>query len=378
MDNTKQRIIAPLVDSKPGVHLSIYINNSGDLLDLKSQLQNAIRKAEREIRPVMTETEVLLFLAPLRLLLTNEIMLRKLKHNFGVFRRSDAFRILALPIDVTSSCVVATSFHVKPLLRWARIDRDYLLLGVSRKAAFLYQGSRFSLKLVDTLELSQESSIYNLWQIGDNIHRALWESELVELEKSEQIADWLGKKTQINTSKLFIAGDSRIARAVKRLIHLRGTTLLPSRLEFREAEIESYKDQVIKFLESETKASLEAIMAEFESAEERRVTKRNIFEIAKAVSQGRVRKLVVADGIKIFGRFDSDSGSLKVHPRDLDHEDDDVLDDLAQQVLKMGGEVVVASRDEIPGGDLALAILGSRPFRSEARAKTSRVNSLLN
>ena len=38
-------------------------------------------------------------------------------------------------------------------------------------------------------------------------------------------------------------------------------------------------------------------------------------------------------------------------------QDDDILDDLAQTVLASGGEVVVASKDELPKGRIILAIL---------------------
>lgn len=70
-----------------------------------------------------------------------------------------------------------------------------------------------------------------------------------------------------------------------------------------------------------------------------------------------MRKLIVTDELSIFGKIDSKSGGISIHPFDLDHEDDCILDDLAQMVLSQGGEVVVASRDEIPKGRPILAIL---------------------
>jgi hypothetical protein len=96
---------------------------------------------------------------------------------------------------------------------------------------------------------------------------------------------------------------------------------------------------------------------EFYQAEDLNLAIKNIFQIAKAAIKGKVRKLVIADGINIFGKIDRKSGGLSIHPTHLDHEDDDILDDLAQEVLAQGGEVVVASRDEIPKGRPALAIL---------------------
>jgi hypothetical protein len=96
---------------------------------------------------------------------------------------------------------------------------------------------------------------------------------------------------------------------------------------------------------------------EFYQAEDLNLAIKNIFQIAKAAIKGKVRKLVIADGINIFGKIDRKSGGLSIHPTHLDHEDDDILDDLAQEVLAHGGEVVVASREEIPKGRPILAIL---------------------
>ncbi len=100
-------------------------------------------------------------------------------------------------------------------------------------------------------------------------------------------------------------------------------------------------------------------MVEFYHAEDLNMANKNIYQIAKATMEGKVKKLIIADGICIFGKVDRKTGSLQIHPAHLDHEDDDILDDLAQEVLSKGGEVVVAARDEIPKGRPILAILDS-------------------
>ncbi len=65
----------------------------------------------------------------------------------------------------------------------------------------------------------------------------------------------------------------------------------------------------------------------------------------------------MTDEMSIFGTIDKKTGGLALHSFDLDHEDDCILDDLAQMVLSQGGEVVIAKRDEIPKGRPILAIL---------------------
>ena len=67
--------------------------------------------------------------------------------------------------------------------------------------------------------------------------------------------------------------------------------------------------------------------------------------------------MIIAEGINVFGKIDKITGGLAIHPFDLDHEDDDLLDDIAQEVLSHGGKVVVARHEEMPKGRPILAIL---------------------
>jgi hypothetical protein len=349
----KQSTLKPLIESSGGVHLTAYLNNTGDLDGLKSQIEAAIIKAESEIETAMSEFDRRLFLAPLRLLMTNDRLLKSIKHNIGLFRTANLFRVLALPIEIDQSCVLATSFHVKPILRWIRVDKDFVILGVEGRAVHLFQGNQHSLRLVGTLEVSEDFlNLRSKNKLSNSSSRiAIRETPINE------VVDWLASQTKFAKPKLYFAGDARIGQAIRRLIHYPSFMRPELSDSFSSDQITSLCLDIRTRMESEAISDLEKVVTEFHFAEDNRAARRNIFQIAKAVSQGRVRKLMVADGIKIFGRFNSRTGALAIHPRDLDHEDDDILDDLAQAVLSKGGEVVVASREDIPDGHLAWALL---------------------
>ncbi len=100
-------------------------------------------------------------------------------------------------------------------------------------------------------------------------------------------------------------------------------------------------------------------LKEMQIAEEMNLTNNNIFQICRAAIEDNVRKLFVADDINIFGILNRSSGFLTLHTDQKNHLDDDVLDDLAQEVLSRGGEVVLTARQNIPGGRHVLAILQS-------------------
>ncbi len=125
MLTSKQTNLKPLLESKTGVHLTAYLVNRGDLADLKFQLRNTIHETSGWLKSVMSPNGQKKFLEPLIWLLCNARVFKQIKGNIGIFRSENSFRILNIPIAVEQSCQVATSFHVKPLLRWLQGDQEF-------------------------------------------------------------------------------------------------------------------------------------------------------------------------------------------------------------------------------------------------------------
>src|SRR5690606_28971145 len=70
-------------------------------------------------------------------------------------------------------------------------------------------------------------------------------------------------------------------------------------------------------------------------------------EVARAAAAMRIGSLLVEAGREVPGRFDPATG--EVHPDRLaDPEVDDVIDDLAETVLRTGGEVVIVPPGRMP------------------------------
>ncbi len=341
MLTSKQATLKPLLESENGIHLTAYLINRGDLIDLKSQVKTVINESYKWLSTAMTNEEHMRFLEPLDSLLLDARILKQMKGNVGLFRTLDSFRILNIPIDIEYSCQVATSFHVKPLLRWLQTDREFLLLGMEKDSAHLYLGSQDSFKLVDSILFPGLSK----------------EKQFKEDEMFSWLNDWVNELTKNTKPKLFVAGEESKIAGLNR--HLKYSHLAKSPISnsFGEHNVNDICADIRKLLKEESKIALEKSLFEFKFAEEGNRIRKNIFQIAKAVVQGKVRKLIVTDELNIFGTIDRKTGGLALHPFDLNHEDDCILDDLAQMVLSQGGEIVIAKRDEIPKGRPILAIL---------------------
>lgn len=342
MLSSKQQALRPLIESQDGVHLTSYLRQDRDLGAIKTQLRKIIDQAEDFLIDVMPADERKRFLEPLESLLKDAKILQRMPGNIGIFRNKDLFRILNIPIETVPSFHLASSFHIKPLLRWLQGDQEFLIMGIDQVCAHLYWGNQSQIKWLDSIQLP--------------VHSERSEDQLAQIN-FRWLDKWILEFTKTATPKLFIEGDPSIISTVLKDLKYKNTYQKPISASFDNIHINESCLAVRKILRKELEDTLEKTLLEFRLADLHKRAKKNLFQIAKAVVQGKVRKLVVTDELSIFGKIDHKSGGISIHPIDLDHEDDCLLDDLAQMVLNQGGEVIVASRNQIPNGRPILAIL---------------------
>jgi len=355
---SKMSVLKPLIESKEGQHLTAYLKNDQSVSSLQNQLRDTLDAAHEYLSPVINSETLVRFLAPINGLVRNPNLLSNLKGNVGIFRNEDSFRILSLPVAVEQTCVVANSFHVKPLLKWIQIDREFFLLGIDENSSTLFLGNQNSVQPVDSL-IYPSAVQKHLSPSSYKGKMSLDQNGRKSEEITQWLNEWLFKLTRTNKPTLFMAGSHELSRSVQKHCRYKNKhkeLLWPA---YRHENATEVCFEIRSFLKKAVKKELELSLLEFYEAEDLNLGHKNIFQIARATVRGKVRKLIIADDISIFGKIDKNTGGLSIHPTHIDHEDDDLLDDLAQEVLAQGGEVVVASRDEIPKGRPILAILRS-------------------
>lgn len=338
MLSLKPQDLKPLLESESGTHLTAYLVNRGDLIDLQYQLKIVINKAYDCLQAVMPLDIRKQFLEPLEALIHDDQTLLSMEGNLGIFRSSDFFRLVNIPIPVQESVSIATSFHVKPLLRWLQSNQEFLILDVKMESAHLYYASQDTFISVGPTSFSKlkkyiqdlPAKEHKLFLAGDKDHLTIWQDLVPCLQNVEVI--------QVPTVP---------------------SPNPPTAFELCE--------EIRKVLKQDSLKRLNKSLLKFRCADASHRIQKNIFQIAKAAVKGKVRRLVVTDELNIFGTIDRRSGGLALHPFDLDHEDDCILDDLAQLVLSQGGEVIIADRNQIPNGRPILAILDDEESPEEKK-----------
>ena len=119
----------------------------------------------------------------------------------------------------------------------------------------------------------------------------------------------------------------------------------------------------------ESEETLRESLLDFHYANKLDLTESNIFRIAKAAIQGRVKRLLIAGELAQFGKWNHRTGDFVLDTAGLDREDNRTLFNIAHAVLVHGGRVIVASQKEVPGGHSILAIID--PLDPEMSTKKS-------
>jgi hypothetical protein len=352
----KRSSVRSLLNSKGGHHLTVYLKNESNITYLKSQLRDAIKTASSNLENVLPPSELKNFLEPIEWLQKSGRTLEKMRNNIGVFRTPKSFRVMNVPVYLESFCSLANSFHVKPLLKWLQNDEDFLLLGLEKGAAHLYHGEKYCLRLIDTVIFPE--SLRSPYTDFDHLNSELFKNQRQKtLETMEWLNDWIASLTCVSQPKLFVAGDALLSSPLFKQLKYRNAVQPEIAYSFHQSDVVSIANRIREILRKEAHLAFFRSIDQFHWADERKISNRNLFEIAKAAFAGRVKKLLISDSVNIFGKIDQNTGQLTLHPTDLDHEDDDILDDLAQMVLAKNGEVVIASRQDMPGKRPAIAIL---------------------
>jgi hypothetical protein len=287
----------------------------------------------------------------------------------AILASANRFEIFELQRAVPERVIVADSFHVKPLLRIVQSADRYHVLALNRKEVRLYEGNRDAL---DQVELEQ---------VPSTITAALGE-ELTEpyqgfhgvgpyhaARGSSGIHHGRGQKkddVDLDMERFFRAVDRGILEHYSRRTGLplllaglpqnvagfRAVTHNPHVLD---AAIDVDPDSLsLEQLRSEAWQKVEPVylkrLAELTDSynlnRSRGLGAEDPAAIAEAAVTGRVGTLLIDADRVVPGKIDA-MGRIERRPM-ADPQADDVLDDLAETVVRMKGEAIVVPTQRMP------------------------------
>jgi hypothetical protein len=287
------------------------------------------------------------------------------------------FRVFQFQRSVRELAVVADSFHVKPLLRVVQSDDRYHVLSVTRHSARVFEGNRDVLDERDpgTLPVDIETA---LGPQRTEPHQTVRSFNAGPAGSAPIFHGQGSRKDEVDTDteRYFRAVDRAMVEQFSKpsglplvLAALREHQPVFRRLSQNGAlldtgidgnpeamSVDQLRNAAWQAVEPRYLDRLTQLSNTFTTDAAHRKGTSDVADAARAAIEGRVLHLLLeADRVRP-GRIDRATGSIADLPMD-DPEVGDMLDDLAEAVLRTGGDVVIVPKERMPSESGMAAIL---------------------
>lgn len=328
------------------------------------RFKNLVKALDESLRRDYAAAAAESLLAPFRALEDDHAFWNHGQEGLAIFAAPDLFRIYRLQRSVPERAIVAQSFHTKPLLRILQSSDRFHVLGLNRREAVLYEGNRDAIAPID---------------IVPGTPRMVTGEPLAEQRAGDiVVGSTLGEPTTREgddaTQDVVDQDTDAFFRTVDHavLVHHTRPTGLPLLLaalpqyhhRFRavstnsaldDGAIDVYapdlapdalRERAWEIMRPRYLARLAALTDVYRMAKPDGLSTDDIVHAAKAATEGRVQTLLIEADRMMPGHIDAD-GNVTMSEGDGPGVDD-VLDDLGEQVLRTGGDVVVVPKEDMP------------------------------
>lgn len=368
----KEEYLSELLASDVSPCISVYMpthRTHPENLQDPIKFKNLVKQLEKSLSEKYSNGEISGVLTPFYALTDNPEFWNYNQQGIAVFGSKEFFRAYTLHMGVSDLAVVANSFHTKPLRKYLQSMDRYYILGINLSEVKLFEGNRYSIAEVP---------------LNDGIPKTLQEALGEELTEPHLTAAAYGGAGK-GVSPMFHGHGSkkdevdkdaeRFFRIISNEIHekISKPSALPlilatlpehQNLFFKvsnnpyllERAIDYVPDTVSaeklvrlawEVFEPQYVGELNRLSELFSQAQNDKLGSDSISEIANAIFEGRVEALLIESNKIVSGKFDPETG--QIFEADFNHPDtDDLLDDLGEAAIKMGGQVKIFPPERMP------------------------------
>ncbi len=364
--------------SEPCVSLYMPVHTRGrDEEQDPIRFRNLLREAEERLLARGLRTpDVRAIMAPAEALLQDPLFWSQGGDGLALFAAPGHFERYRLALDLPELLVVASRFHVKPLMPYLASDGHYYILALSQKQVRLLEATRHTVdeldpsgklpSLAEALQFEQyerQLQYHTGTSSGYGQRPASYHGHDISDEAKDRILRWFHKiddelsaLLKDGQSPLVLAGVDylfSLYREANTYGHLleQGVPGNPEVLRSEELHAGAWP-----LVEPIFSADRDAAAARFAQLAGTGRTATDVTEAVVAAQHGRVDTLFVALGAQVWGRYDADGDVVQVHA-DPEPADGDLLDLAALLTLQNSGMVYAVPAEQVPGGGLLAAVL---------------------
>jgi len=330
--------------------------------------RNLLKEMEVSLNQKYSATEVHSAMKKFQVLAHDETFWKHRTDGLAILSSPDTFEIFELQRTVPQLLVVADNFHTKPLFRILQSTDRYQVLCLTRQEAKLYEGNRDHLDQVELINMPATMTEALGSELTEAFSTVASCGSAVGGNGNAMHYGHGGKKTEIeiDTDRFFRVIDKGLTEQHSRpsglpllLIALpehqatfralthnsflleQGICKNPESLSINELREKAWKEVEPLYV----KRLMERVET-YQTALSGQRGSDDVQQVAVAVMAGRVDTLMLEADRQVPGRVDA---SGKIEPGDLSNPTvGDILDDLAEVVLQMNGEVFVTPKEKMP------------------------------
>lgn len=356
--------------------ISIYLpTHRGGGPDDKQRYAGLVRSARDQLATEYSSSKIEALCGPLDARVKDELWSHTLE-GLAIFRSKDVDAYYRLPIDVGELCVVADSFHIRPLLRFLQSNERYFLLNLSQGRTSFFKGSAHGLGAIDLATMprslaeaigveTRERALTSHAGSGGRSQAPIFhgngreetarDEELNQFLRAIDRALW--EVLRDETAPLVVASTPKVAAAyqsISRYPHLLHEHVAGS---FAHASLGELHARAWPLVQRHAETRLADASQRYGNMIPRERALDDLATIARYAVQGRVRDLLVDREARLWGRMDRATGAIDLHGAQVDAHDDDVIDDVAEAVILRGGDVLTLPRKDMPSKSPVAATL---------------------
>ncbi|MCX6116331.1 MAG: hypothetical protein NT027_02220 [Proteobacteria bacterium] len=352
-----------LVEAKAAPAISIYLKTDFREHEGVGTLQSNLTKLYKRIESLVSKTYDIRtrdrLLEPLKKSISS-LALKKGKGGLAIYHNENFTGVVNIPTPVQDLAIASESFHLKPVLRCAQLRGRYYLLAIRRKCADLYMISHDGISKTDRINMQVNLKGSSAAESMD--HPKRWFGD-INLRNRKVLRDSMASlNRQLSATlkgerlPLLVAGAHQKQELFREYCSYeylvdRGLT---GEIEYLDqTELSNMAGQLIEqhYIELEQRT-----VSMFCKAEAAGLASTDLYEIAKAVVQGQVQGLIVAEDRQMWGHLDRLTGSVEVVEQESELAADDLLDDIAELTILKGGKVTVLPSMQMPRNKLIAAV----------------------
>lgn len=327
------------------------------------RFRNLLKTLEQSLRENYSAHDARPLLQPFEALAQNHDFWNHTLDGLAVLAAPGVFHVYNLPRPVGELAVVADSFHIKPLIRFLQSADRFHVLGLNRQEIRLFEGNRdaldelklpaeFPRTVADVVgEKESKEARLSVWPSspGTGTHHGTASTEELLENETQRFFRAVSSAVLAHYSRptglpLILAALPENQSLFRRISH--NPFLIPDEVSVHPdaLTIDALRERAWGAMEPHYRARLAGLVEMFGAARSKELGDDDLEKVAASAVAARIGTLLTEADSQIPGRINPETGEVHLGGAAVD----DVLDDLAELVLKNGGQVVIVPNEQMP------------------------------